>query len=247
MAVIKDPASPCVTFLGERESDCIHCALRASALFAELDTLELDQRLRPIHNGLVRGNTVIYRQGDPAEAVFTLRSGVVKLVDAEVDSGPRILRMVGRGAAIGLESVDGGTYLHTAIAMRDLNLCRIPRSVLLTLGDQHPGLLTGLVKKWREHAYWSERWIATLCTGKQSARVPSLICLLAEISGDPLSAVRLPRSADMADILGCSVEGLSRRMAKLKRKGLLSRVAPWTYRCEPELLARARISDAPEN
>lgn len=247
MAITRDPASPCVTFLKERESDCIHCAIRASALFAELDTVELDQRLRPIHNGLVRGNTVIYRQGDPAEAVFTLRSGVVKLVNAEADFGPRILRMVGRGAAIGLESVDGGTYLHTAVAMRDLNLCRIPTSALLTLGDQHPGLLTGLVKKWREHAYWSERWIATLCTGKQSARVPSLICLLAEISGDPLSAVRLPRSSDMADILGCSVEGISRRMAKLKRKGLLRRVAPWTYSCEPELVARAGILDGPED
>lgn len=245
--MIRDATSPCVTFLKERESDCIHCAIRSSALFAELDTVDLDQRLRPIHNGLVRGDSIIYRQGEPAEAVFTIRSGVVKLVGTDADSSPRILRMVGRGAAIGLESVDGGTYLHTAIAMRDLNLCRIPRLALITLGDQHPGLLTGLVKKWREHVYWSERWISTLCTGKQSGRVPSLICLLAEISGDSLTAVRLPRTSEMADILGCSVESLSRRMAKLKRKGLLRRVAPWTYRCEPELLARAGMLEAPED
>ena len=165
----------------------------------------------------------------------------MKLVGKDADNTPRILRILGRGAAIGLESIDGGTYVHTAVAMRDLNLCRIPRSALLSLGDQHPGLLTGLVSKWREHAYWSERWIGTLCTGKQSTRVPSLICLLAEISGDPLSAVRLPRSSDMAEILGCSVEGLSRRMAKLKRKGLLQRVAPWTYRCAPELMTRGRV------
>lgn len=244
MTVSREPSSPCVSFLKERQSDCIHCAIRSSALFAELDTADLDQRLRPIHNGLVRGNTVLYRQGDPAEAVFTLRSGVVKLVGEDADFGPRIMRMLGRGAAIGLESVAGGTYTHTAVAMRDLNLCRIPRSSLLILGDQHPGLLTGLINKWREHAYWSERWIGTLCSGKQSARVPSLICLLAEISGDPFSAVRLPRSADMADILGCSAEGLSRRMAKLKRRGLLKRVAPWTYSCSPELLARAHLYDA---
>ena len=238
----KDPASPCVSFLKERESDCIHCAIRGSALFSELDTADLDQRLRPIHNGLVRGDTVIYRRGEPAEAVFTLRSGVVKLVGEDAESSPRILRMLGRGAAIGLESVDGGTFVHTAVAMRDLNLCRIPRSALLTLGDQHPGLLMGLVRKWREHAYWSERWIGTICTGTQSTRVPSLICLIAEISGDPLNAVRLPRSSDMAEILGCSAESISRRMAKLKRKGLLRRIAPWTYSCEPELLARARLS-----
>jgi len=243
LAASRDPSSPCVTFLKERESDCVHCAIRASALFAELDAAELDQRLKAIHNGLVRSNTIIYSKGDPAEAVFTLRNGVVKLVGADADDAPRILRILGRGAAIGLESIDGGTYAHTAVAMRDLNLCRIPKSALLSLGGQHPGLLTGLATKWREHAYWSERWIGTLCTGKQSTRVPALICLLAEISGDPLSAVRLPRSSDMADVLGCSVEGLSRRMAKLKRKGLLRRVAPWTYSCAPELLTWGRVVD----
>lgn len=247
MTVSTQPSSPCVSFLKERQSDCIHCAIRGSALFAELDQADLDQRLKPIHNGLVKASTVIYRQGDPAEAVFTIRHGVVKLVRQDADLSPRILRMLGRGAAIGLESVDGGTYAHTAVALRDLNLCRIPRAALLALGTQHPGLLTGLVKKWREHAYWSERWIGTLCTGKQSARVPSLICLLAEISGDPLSAVRLPRSADMADLLGCSAEGLSRRMARLKRRGLLKRVAPWTYSCSPELLAWAHLHDADDD
>jgi CRP-like cAMP-binding protein len=246
MTVRGDPSSPCVSFMRERVSDCMHCAIRGSALFAKLDQADLDQRLKPIHNGLAKASTVIYRQGDPAEAVFTIRHGVVKLVGQDPDSSPRILRVLGRGAAIGLESVDGGTYAHTAVALRDLNLCRIPRDALLALGTQHPGLLTGLVKKWQEHAYWSERWIGTLCTGKQSTRVSSLICLLAEISGDPLSAVRLPRSSDMADILGCSPAGLSRRMAKLKRKGLLRRVAPWTYSCGPELLAQARLSDPSE-
>jgi hypothetical protein len=36
-------------------------------------------------------------------------------------------------------------------------------------------------------------------------------------------------------------------MAKLKRKGLLKRVAPWTYSCEPDLLARARMFEASED
>jgi CRP/FNR family transcriptional regulator len=123
--------------------------------------------------------------------------------------------------------------------MRDLNVCRIPRSALLELGQSHPGLLSGIVKKWREHVYWSDRWITSLCAGKQSERVPSLICMIAEVSGDPLRAVRLPRSAEMAEILGCSVESLSRRMAELKRQGQLTRVGPWTYSCEPALLEGA--------
>lgn len=235
----RDPPSPCVAFLKERDSDCIRCAIRGSALFSDLRAADLDQRLRPIRNGLIRGNSVIYRQGDPAMAVFTLRAGVAKLVHEVPEGQPRILRLLGRGAALGLETVDGGRYTHTAVAIRDLDLCRIPRAALRNLGEQHPRLLMGLVKKWREHAYWSERWVAALCTGRSATRVPSLIRVLSEISGDPPNAIRLPRSCDMAGFLGCSVEALSRQMSDLKRKGLLKRIAPWTYRCAAELLALA--------
>jgi len=241
------PPSQCVSLLREQRSDCILCPIRASALFAHLKETDLDRRLTGVCNGILRASTVIYRQGEPAETVFTIRSGVVKLVIEDTDSQPRILRMLGRGSAIGLESLEDRPYEQTAIAMRDLNICRIPRSALLNLGDSHPGLLSGIISKWREHLYWSDRWICSLCAGKQAERVPSLICMIAEVSGDPLDAVCLPRSADMAEILGCSVESLSRQMAGLKRKGLLRRVGPWTYNCEPALLEgaiRPEIADS---
>lgn len=230
------PQSPCVSLLREQPSDCIPCPIRTSALFAHLEKTDLDQRLPGIHNGIVRADTILYRQGESAETIFTVRSGMVKLVCKDMDSQPRIVRMLGRGSAIGLEALECSAYGQTAIAMRDLNLCRIPKSSLTELGDAHPGLLSGIVKKWREHVYWSDRWISSLCAGKQSDRVPYLICMIAEVSGDPLRAVRLPRSAEMAEMLGCSVESLSRRMAGLKREGLLRRIGPWTYSCDPALL-----------
>lgn len=240
MAETTDLQSPCVSFLKEQESDCLRCAVRNSALFSELAPNDLDQRLNAIHNGVVRADTVIYRQEQEANAVFTVRNGLVKLIAGAADTAtPRIVRVLGRGAAVGLESASGGRYEHTAIALRDLNLCRIPRAVLLALGEQHPGLLAGLVSKWREHALLADRWISTICVGKQKGKEIALIRLLIEISGDPLDTVRLPRTADMAAILGCSPEGVSRRMAKLKRQGLLRRVAPWTYRCDPSLIAGA--------
>lgn len=92
----------CVTLLREQPSDCIACPIRASALFAHLGEADLEQRFKGIRNGILRADTVIYRQGEPAETVFTIRSGVVKLVCEETDSQPRIVRLLGRGSAIGL-------------------------------------------------------------------------------------------------------------------------------------------------
>lgn len=240
MRIVKaSPTSPCVSFLRERESDCLHCALRASALFSALERAELNHQLQPIHNGLVDPDTLIYQQGDPAEAVFTVRSGVVKLIGQVADEPPRILRLLGRGAAIGLEVIEERVYEHTAIAMREVSLCRIPKFVIQKLAQQSPRLSVGLIAKWREHAFWSDRWIGTMCRGQLKDRAVAFIRLLAEISGDSPEAVRLPLTSDMADILGCSPEGISRCMAEMKRQGLLERVAPWTYRCDPSLIGHS--------
>lgn len=232
----KEHSSPCDTFLKEQPSDCLGCAVRSSALFAQLDTSELKNHLKPIYNGLVEADNVIYEAGAPAKAVFTVRWGVVKLLKKEVKEKEHIVRLLGRGSAIGLEAVDGGVYEHTAITTRDVNLCRIPIASLRDLGRQNPRLAAGLLEKWKDQAAWSDKWIATLCRGKLEQRAKALVRLLSDVSGDPPAALRLLQTNDMADILGVSTEAVSRCMAEFKRRGLLERVAPWTYKCKPALL-----------
>ena len=238
MSAETSPTSPCVTFLNERKSDCALCAVRHSALFGAINPSEFDDELQLVHNGIVRANTVIYRQGDPADAVFTIRNGLVKLVHQ--NESDAILRLLGRGGAIGLEAAADGHYEHTAVAMRDLNLCRIPATVLRALIGSDPGLLSGLAAKWREHATLSDQWITTISRGRHQDRVESLIRLFVRISGDSPNAVRLPHAAEMAAILGCSTTYVSRWMATLKRKRLLKRIGPWTYRCDPSLIEPPR-------
>jgi CRP-like cAMP-binding protein len=210
--------------------------VRSSALFAELDEQELDQRLRPIHNGMLKAGAVIYRPAEAASAVFTVRCGVIKLLGNQGDPPNRIVRLLGRGAAIGLEALDGAHYEHTAVATREANICRIPARVLRELGEQNPRLAAGMVAKWREHARWSEAWISTLYGGKLEQRARALVRLLVQVSGDPPNAVKLLRIREMADVLGVSQAAVSRCLADLKRRGLLERVGPWTYNCHPSLL-----------
>jgi CRP/FNR family transcriptional regulator len=228
------PRSRCVTLVNEQQSDCARCGMRLSALFGAIDPSKFADELKSIHNGIVRENSVIYRQGDVADAVFTIRTGLIKLVHQ--NESEEIVRLLGRGGAIGLEAASGGRYEHTVVAIRDLNLCRIPASTLRVLMEQHPRLLSGLADQWREHATLSEQWISTLSRGKHQDRVASLIRLIVKISGDSPNAVRLPRTAEMAAILDSSPTYLSRWMATLKRKRLLTRIGPWLYRCDPSLI-----------
>ena len=232
----KDTSNPCEAFFKEQPSDCLGCAVRSSALFAQLDKAELRNHLKPIYNGLVESDNVVYRAGMPAKSVFTIRWGVVKLLKEEANGQIHIVRLLGRGAAIGLEAVEGGVYEHTAVTTRDANMCRIPVTSLRDLGRHNPRLAAGLLEKWKDQATWSDKWIATLCRGKLEQRAKALVRLLSDVSGDPPTALRLLQTVDMADILGVSNEAVSRCMAEFKRRGLLERVAPWTYKCNPALL-----------
>jgi CRP-like cAMP-binding protein len=231
-----DGHQACVHFLRKASSDCQHCTLRGSALFADLLAPDLEAIAAPIGNGVMRRGSVIYTAGDLGGAVFTVRVGVVKLLMELPGRGSRIVRLLGRGATLGLEALAGRPYAHTAVSLRTTSLCQIPTGVVNALHAQHPRLIQGLMEKWNEQVVWADRWIAILGTGTVSHRLADLVRLLVDISGDPLDAVQLPPVVDISAILGVSPESVSRHMAELKRTGLLTRLAPRTFRCHPSLL-----------
>jgi CRP-like cAMP-binding protein len=231
--------SPCIRFFRQRDANCQRCTLRSSALFADLPPAAAEWATGHIENGIMRRGGLIYRIGEVGDAIYTVRVGVVKLVLEVPGHEARIVRLLGRGATLGLERLAGQPYAHTAIATRTTNLCRIPNSVVNELHRKNPSLLHGLMVKWNEQITWADRWIGILGTGQIDTRIVDLVRLVVDISGDPLDAVQLPATGDIAAILGVKTESASRHMAELKRKGLLLRVAPWTYRCDPALLESA--------
>ena len=222
------PPSP---LLDERAVSCATCVLCGEGLFSRLDPDEIDNHLRPVRSGLCPANQVIYRAGEPAISAYAIRSGVVKLVRRAPDGAERIVRLLGRGATVGLEAFDAECYESCAIATRESDLCRIPRSVLVGLGQCSPGFHAALAGQWRARAMQSEIWTSRLRGGTLDDRARWLIRELCEVSGDPPEAVQLLRNDDMAELLRVSPETLSRSMARLKRCRLIRRVGPWKFDC----------------
>jgi CRP-like cAMP-binding protein len=225
-------------FVREQPANCSECPVRAIGLFSGLAPSDIDDTLSGISNGLLRASSILYQAGEPADAVFTIRYGVVQMVDPSPPGDTRVIRLLGRGSAVGLESLDAVAYEHTATAMRDVSVCRIPTRILRDLQGRSPRLTQGLIRKWHEHARRADQMIGTLSNGSLRARVRSLLGLIADVAGDPPEALRLPRRIEMAKMLGVSMESVSRCMAELVRHGLMQRVAPWTYWCDPSLIGR---------
>lgn len=119
---------------------CSACEIRNSVLFSGLTPAELDAILQPIDNLHVPQSAVLYDQYGAAPYVYTVRSGMLKLRVDLPDGGQRIVRLVQPGDVAGMETLVGERYHHTAIALRDADVCRIPREVVMKLDQTSPAV-----------------------------------------------------------------------------------------------------------
>ncbi len=206
-------------------------------LFSGLPDTAFNSTLRPIDNFVYAAGTTLYDEGQAGEVIFSIRRGLVKVLHLSADGSQRILRLLGGGSAVGLELLDGGTqYRHSAVAVNQLDVCRIPVSTIAALEKEFPQLSRQARHRLQEHLDRADEWILTMGTGPARQRIAHLLLFLRRYSADPNGDTELLPGEDMAAIVGTSVETVSRIIADLKRRRLLSRVAAHLYRCDRQAL-----------
>ncbi|MBP6494107.1 MAG: cyclic nucleotide-binding domain-containing protein, partial [Rhodoferax sp.] len=129
-------------------SDCRSCGIRDMVLFADLNETDFGLIHAPIDDMEFHAGTSLFQEGDSAIGIFTLRKGMIKLVRSTNDGRPRIVRVLRAGDVAGLEALAHSRYDTDAIALTEVSVCRIPLSVIQTLGSQSPRLHRRLMEKW---------------------------------------------------------------------------------------------------
>ena len=145
---------------------------------------------------------------------------------------------MGPGSTVGLEMLDGGDgYRHTAVAVNDADICRIPLVTVRALQSEYPQLCNQVRQRLQDHLDRADQWIIALGTGPARERVVNLLLMLCELSADPNGDIELLAREDMSAIVGTTVETVSRIIAELKRRRLLYKVtADNLYRCDRDAL-----------
>lgn len=183
-----------------------------------LTAVELDAILQPIDNLHVPQSAVLYDQYGAAPYVYTVRSGMLKLRVDLPNGGQRIVRLVRPGDVAGIETLVGERYHHTAIALRDADICRIPRDVLMKLDQTSPAVHQALMQRWQPSVDQAEQCIVSLYTGPAEARMARLLIMLGCSGNHPET---MPSREDMGALLGVTTETASRIMAEFRRRGLV--------------------------
>ena len=199
---------------------CISCPTREIAHFADVKAEDLHDMDAPIHTETLEKGEKLYGVAEPANHLYTLHDGVVKLQQELPTGEQRIVRLLKRGDLVGIEAVTSAAYQHDAIAMTDIKVCRIPAEIVIDFSAKSPELQANLMNKWQNALATSDTWLTRLSTGPSRYRVIRLLIWLAETCSE--EKFILPGRKDMGSILALTTETVSRLIAELRRDELLN-------------------------
>ncbi|HEC16119.1 MAG TPA: Crp/Fnr family transcriptional regulator [Sedimenticola sp.] len=212
------------------EADCQTCALRDTVLFAGLQEKDFECIHSPIDVFLLPAGSILYRAGDEGRYLYTIRRGLVKLVQYLPDGGQRIVRLLQGTDVAGLEALLGQGYQHDAVMLQTTEVCRLPVKVVRCMDKENPVLHRELMARWQRALSEADAWLTELSTGSARQRVARLLLrLVRRQEGDQCE---LFHREDMGAMLGLTTETASRTIAEFKRRGLLAETAPNHYLCD---------------
>jgi CRP/FNR family transcriptional regulator, anaerobic regulatory protein len=203
-------------------SDCRQCGIRDMVLFADLNEHDFGLMHAPIDDLEYSHGETLYAEASAAQGIFTLRSGMVKLVRSTADGRPRIVRVLRPGDVIGLEALAGARYDSDAVALTPVAVCRIPLNVIQKLASRSPRLHTQLMSKWQRVLKDADDWLADMNFGTARQRVANLVLKMRSPSNHHVSV--LFSREDMGAMLDLKFETVSREVSRLVRDGVMEQL-----------------------
>ena len=200
-------------------ADCRTCGIRDMVLFADLKEEDFNLIHAPIDDLEYAVGQPLVRMGETATSLYTLRSGVIKLVRNTVDGRQRIVRVLRSGDVVGLEALMGPSYDSDAIALTPIKVCRLPLQVIQRLNRETPRLHQRLLEQWHRSLKAADDWLAELNFGSARQRLAALI-LTMRSEHDP-SVCTLFSREDMGAMLDLKLETVSRTLSAIAREGLI--------------------------
>jgi CRP-like cAMP-binding protein len=200
-------------------SDCRNCGIRDMVLFADLNEKDFGLIHAPIDDLDFRLGATLFQERGAAIGIFTLRTGMLKLVRSTADGRQRIVRVLRAGDVVGLEALSDAHYDTDAIALTDISVCRIPLSVIHELDGKSPRLHKRLMEKWSRCLKEADDWLADLNFGTARSRVGNFVLKMR--SSTDAQIVTLFAREDMGAMMDLKMETVSREISALVREQVI--------------------------
>jgi CRP/FNR family transcriptional regulator len=212
--------------------------LKRTELFADLELAELERVATTTPYRSYQPGEVIYRMDDPADAIYFVRSGLVKISKLFPNGKEAILGVIGQHDTFGELLLQPEERRPTqAEAVEPTTLIVLPRHELQKLLASKPELAMKLIRLMAARLFEAQEWSAEVSAYSAPERVASLLFRLAKEFGKPHPQgvelnLRLNQE-DIARMVGATRETVSHSLGKLRSIGAIVRPrAPMVVRLE---------------
>lgn len=230
---------------------CLSCPVRYRSIFSEIPEESLEETIKDFHTTVVNYDSgeSIFNQNDNSEKnAFTLRKGLIKITKSLPDGRVQIVRVLVSGDLFGFDGLASEPYNHTATALTDCEVCRLPLKDLSLLRKNYievdRSIMSRLIKNLRQ----SEDMLLELGAKKAPEKLASFILSLSqadqqnELDSD-VDWVKLHLSrSEIGSLLGLTIETVSRFISDWKRKGFIKESKGSIQIIDPEGLRLAACS-----
>lgn len=165
-------------------------------------------------------------QGDPADSVFVLAEGRIKLLQLTPDGQQVILRMIAPYTLFGvIASVDGATYPVTAEAVEACRALCWSHEVLRGLIARYPQIAQNVMQEMAGHVQEMQDRLREMATERVERRVARTLLRLVRAAGKRTEQgieITMPVSRqDLAEMSGTTLFTASRIVSEWERQGLV--------------------------
>lgn len=165
-------------------------------------------------------------QGDPADAVYQIESGRVRLSQVTTEGQQILLRVIGPGTVFGAIALAGvDAYPVTAEAAEGCTVLVWPRTALLGLIEQMPKLAINAIQLMAGHVQEFQDRFREMATQRVERRLARTLLRLASQTGRKteegvLIDLALTRQ-DLAEMTGTTLYTVSRILSQWESQGLV--------------------------
>ncbi len=209
-------------------TSCDTCLVRNRAICAVLDADEVAALNRIGRTRTIAAGQALMWEGDDSLLVANVVEGVLKLSTGTGDGREQIVGIVYPADFIGRPF--GARSQHSVTALSDAKVCTFTRSDFDAFARAHPELEHKLLQRTLTELDRARHWMLLLGRKSATEKMATFLLEMSErlvdtrcsVDDAPLASFTLPFGRQqIADILGLTIETVSRQLTRLRGDGYI--------------------------
>lgn len=190
-------------------------------LLKNLDEHSINHHLRSLIKVHYKKKETVIKQNSHTSNVYFLKDGLVKIFTERRNDKNIILKIIPPNNFVGCTQIFSETYNFSAIALKDSEVCVLPKDAYLALLNSNKNFTRQIIELHAKYSSFVVDKISSLGTKQMHGRLADAIIYLCSDEFKDMNIFESITRKDIAEISGMSAESVIRLLTEFKNDGLI--------------------------